>query len=194
MQMIPPENWPDPKIQYLNRLKFKSERVYRSIKRQCRIAKYFNSLSERTEWLGELYANEIKNAQKAHIEIQYVNEEIGYGVFASKNLPAGCFVGMYTGVVCDRFSFYKSPNDYGFAYPQIKFGLNRFYIDASDQGNETRFINHSDHPNCEALNAYYDGILHIIIRTTCEVPADKQLFFYYGYEYWRKRKNPFEIK
>ena len=97
MQMTPPDGWPDPKIRYMSHLEFTSERVHRSVKRQCRIAKFFNALSDSAEWLGELYGNEINKAHSRHIRIEYINEKIGHGVFANQDLPTGCFIGLYTG-------------------------------------------------------------------------------------------------
>ena len=163
------------------------------MKLQCRIAKYFNYLSERAEWLGELYTDEIKNAHIAHIHIQYINEYIGHGVFANQHLPVGSFVGIYTGIVRHRSLFCKRSKKYSFAYPHIKFGLRRFTIDAEDQGNETRYINHSYHPNCEAISAYCGGIFYVIIRTTQKVLTGQQLLLNYGGEYWRNRHPSVEI-
>ena len=188
-----PSDWPEPNVTYLNHLEFTSERIYRSIKRQCRIAKYFNSLNERAEWLGELYSNVIEKADRTHIQIQHINNKIGYGLFASKHLPVGSFIGVYTGVVRSRRAFMKNPNDYSFAYPQIKFSLHRYSINAASKGNETRYINHSNHPNCQAVSAFYDGILHIIIRTVRKVSTGEQLFYNYGDEYWRTRNSPVSI-
>lgn len=192
--MLYPESWPDPNIEYLSRPEFTSKRIYHSIKRQCRIATYFDVLSVRAEWLGELYVNEIKNAHIADICIQHINDNIGHGVFANQHMPAGDFVGIYTGIVRRRSLFRKCPSDYSFAYPQIKFGLGRFSIDAKNKGNETRYINHSSHPNCEAVSAFHNGILHVIIRTTQKIPAGEQLLISYGGQYWRKRLHPIEIE
>ena len=192
--MAPPKHWPDHDIHYLSHLTFNSTVARYLTRQQCRLAQYFNRLPEKAQWLGALYSDEIQQGHIANIGIEYIDKTLGHGVFAKQALAAGEFIGVYTGVVRCRRAFYQTATDYSFTYPQI---LPSFYwlaIDAEDSGNETRYINHSDQPNCEAVRALWDNIFYIIVRTHQPIARGEQLFFNYGPEYWRKRDTPSEIK
>ena len=191
--MVTPENWPNNNVKYVNHLEFTSKFIRQFIKKQSRIARRLNLINERADWLGGLYAYEIENTYIGNIGIQYINETIGYGVFATQDLSEGYFVGIYTGVVRHRGPFYRCLNDYSFSYPAVKFGYGRFSIDAGIKGNETRYINHSYNPNCEAVSALHDDIFYIIIRTTRKILVGEQLLYSYGEGYWSNRDYPGDI-
>ena len=77
--------------------------------------------------------------------IRYINDTIGYGLFANRTFKEGQLVGEYTGEVTVSY-FYKKPPPGDYVLGKRGFLYNVF-IDASKMGNQTRFINHSYTPN-----------------------------------------------
>ena len=94
---------------------------------------------------------------------------IGYGLFASAGIPAGGYIGEYTGIVSsvktyennchDGMETSSSISSYRLTYPSSDGG---FAIDAIEHGNITRFINHTYNANCEIKNVFLDGIVHCV--------------------------------
>ncbi|KAK7728769.1 PHD finger protein 6 [Diaporthe eres] len=61
-----------------------------------------------------------------------------------------------------------------------------FYLDASTDGNWTRFLNHSCEPNCAFARALRCGHTRVIYaRTSRQVLAGEQLFADYGRDYFQ---------
>lgn len=77
--------------------------------------------------------------------IDLLKKQEGRGLFATKNIPAGTCIGIYTGVVFDsqkEFELYFEENsDANNAYTM---DVGTKVVDAADQGNFTRYINFSD--------------------------------------------------
>ncbi len=113
------------------------------------------------------------------ISIKYIGEiddvDVGYGVFAEEELPAGTFIGEYVGVVhgtCGTSQFVTSMQQevdcrfsdrlsYTCQYPSCDGGLG---INAMEYGNVIRFLNHSAVPNAE-LKYYWGGagsVMHVL--------------------------------
>ncbi|MGM0440144.1 MAG: SET domain-containing protein-lysine N-methyltransferase [Chlamydiota bacterium] len=146
------------------------------------------NISRQAQWYGKFYCREIQEGYVAPISIRWVNDQVGYGVFAEKNLKKHQYVSEYTGKVCRRQRFlWPNLNAYCFSYPAKFWSWRSYMIDSKDKGNETRFINHSDSPNLEPLYALYNNVVHIILRVAKDVPQGSQLTFNYGKAYWRIR-------
>ena len=146
-------------------------------------------------WLGAFFAKFIDAGDVADIKIQWSSDEIGFGVFANSDISAHQYIGKYTGLAKKRFFFQSIDPKYCFCYPsynntlidQLKKNFIYYFIDASLKGNETRFINHSDHPNVEACAAFHNNIFHIIFRSTTSIPKNTELTFNYGDWYWNSK-------
>lgn len=117
--------------------------------------------------------------------LKWIDDEIGYGLFAEANLDKGAFIGEYTGV----FSSFEASNAYCFQYPHRLFSKNYFIIDAEKEGNLVRFINHSENPNLEPLWLYDRGILHLILITKHPIIKGEEFTFCYGADFWKYRTN-----
>lgn len=123
--------------------------------------------------------------------IQWVNDDIGYGLFANRDLMKGEYVGEYLGKIsgqsditsCDYLYFYNNSDD----PKQI------LYVDAENAGNHTRFINHSSNPNILNSTFYFDGLLHQLFFVKHAVPKGHQLTYNYGQFYWEGTKPPLNI-
>ncbi|MBA3958167.1 MAG: SET domain-containing protein-lysine N-methyltransferase [Parachlamydiaceae bacterium] len=164
---------------YLRHSHFESEARLEEVLRNCPLL---------IKWLGTAnreyarqYKKEIATGHVAEVIIRWIDDEIGYGLFADADLPEGAFVGEYTGVI--RRIYRKAPdsNPYCMHYPTKWWSLKYFAIDSSTEGNELRFVNHSrSQANLQPLCAMERNLLHWIFVTTCEVNKGEQLFFDYG--------------
>lgn len=116
----------------------------------------------------------------------------GKGVFAVQPIPRGRRIVEYTG---ERITHEEADGRYdedAMEHPHTYlFTLDKkTVIDATVQGNEARFINHSCEPNCEAVTD--DG--HIYIEALRDIPVGEELTYDYHLEYkgrykteWRER-------
>jgi len=168
---------------YLQKLQFASD-----ITKQ-RFLRHFAKAKRQTEefpfWQGSFYEEEIREAKWPPIAVQWIDEIIGYGVFATEDLPAKLFIGEYLGLVCERTIFFKS-NLYCMAFLRDVSSFRRFVINGEKHGNFTRFINHSSRPNLQQQTVYCQDMAHIIFITNRSIKAGEQLTFDYGERYWRQ--------
>lgn len=105
----------------------------------------------------------------------------GHGLFATKSISAGTFIGEYVGVVSS--GTHAGSFSYCMQYPSSD-GNGSFSIDATEYGNATRFINHSFRPNCLLRTVFLDGLAHCIFITCRDIHPVEQLTFNYGSSYW----------
>lgn len=109
----------------------------------------------------------------------------GNGVFAARSLPAEMVLVEYRGrkrTHAQALRLYGDSTDTGHTF---LFTLNdRYVIDANVDGNLARWINHSCHPNCEAVGDDYvvDGKLveRIVIQTLRPIAAGEEITIDYG--------------
>jgi hypothetical protein len=103
----------------------------------------------------------------------------GTGVFAATHIAQGQRLGTYEG---RRYTARQATRrDWDPALTYV-FGLSDgSMIDGSDGGNETRHLNHSCEPNCEAHEEVGPrGRLSIVFYALGEVRAGDELFIDYG--------------
>lgn len=108
-------------------------------------------------------------------------ESKGWGLITLEFIPSGTFIIEYVGEVIDSYEFnrrFKQMNDEN-AENFYFFGLEKgIYIDSSKQGNESRFINHSCEPNCEAERWIVKGLTRIGIFAKIDIPRVSRSFYY----------------
>lgn len=175
-------------IQWQTELSFESEAARSKAVSMTSKAIRKKQLTEREKWLAARYHEEITRGYTPRLEIRYINDLFGYGVFAAEPLEEGDYIGEYTGLVRKRTPRIDRANDYTFEYAIGEWGRNPFIIDASRSGNITRFINHGDEPNLESLSVYANGLMHIILLATKDIEVGEQLSYHYGDIFWKKRK------
>lgn len=137
--------------------------------------------------LAALYHTFLEKGQVAHVEVRWIDDELGYGLFTTTDLEDGTFVGEFTGRV-KPLSCKSQSNIYCFHYPTRFFSRRYTVVDALHEGNETRFINHSDRPNLEPLCLCDRNLLRIVFITKGKVAKGTQLTYNYGPDFWRSRK------
>jgi uncharacterized protein len=146
---------------------------------------------ENHEW-GDQYSYQLWNGVAAPMCVKWIDEVFGYGAFADEDIPAGSFVGEYTGIVRRLFRRYPDPNGYCLRYPTRFWCFKYFVVDALQEGNTTRFINHSDTPNLEPRCFVDRGLLHQVLMSSSPISKGMQLTFDYGSDYWLKRRKDLE--
>jgi SET domain-containing protein len=102
------------------------------------------------------------------------------GAFALRDIPAETQIIQYKGKLISKNLAEKLSDKHKEKGELWIFTLNDTYdIDASRQGNDARFINHSCEPNCEAIN--YDDE-EIWIEAKQDIKKGEELTYDYGFE------------
>lgn len=178
---------------FLPRLQFQNSRVEKRIRQLCHREEKRHSVSSLAKWLGQLHKQQLQIPDIPPVAICWIDAFVGYGVFAREFIPAWSYIGEYTGILRRRQAFWLDENDYCFRYPVPHYAWRYFTIDSGRQGNITRFINHSDNPNLEAIGAFEGGLFHIIIRAIKDILPGEELCYHYGPLYWKHRQKKEEF-
>jgi SET domain-containing protein len=103
----------------------------------------------------------------------------GLGAFATRDLPAEAFLGLYEGRRYTKQEIATKVWDDQLTY---LFTLsNHETIDGAKGGNGTRHLNHACEPNCEAVEEYDEaGELVLKFQTLVAVDAGDELFIDYS--------------
>ena len=168
---------------YLSELEFQDEEVLERIRMQCAHALAIGSIGKDSRWLGALHAEKMRNHSIADVSIRWIDETIGYGLFAEKDIAAWEYIGEYTGLVRRLNLIFANINEYCFGYPTSAMSFRKHIIDALNHGNEIRYINHSESPNSESMGVLFDNILHIIVRAVQDIPASTEIVYDYTGNY-----------
>lgn len=178
------------RLKFLPNLTFPNSKVFEKVVKLCEKAHRKGEVEIRQGWLGALFTQEIARGFHPKLTIQWIDERIGYGVFAAADLPAFAYVGEYTGLLRKR-CYADRKNNYCFQYSIGEREKTSYLIDAQNQGNITRFINHSGTPNLEPISVYSGHLMHVILLTKCAIKKGTQLTYDYGEDYWKKRASPY---
>lgn len=146
-------------------------------------------LSREQLWFGAYFGKEVLAYPMPDVTLRYIDEAIGWGVFANRPFAKMEFVAEYAGKVRKRRRIDKK-NAYCFEYPLLSGEKSPYTIDARDQGGIGRFINHSDEPNLVSALATVENLPHIVLMTKRPIAKGEQLCFDYGPDYWSCRSSP----
>ena len=179
-------------LSYFPQLEFADWEVESWIRHKCAWAHKKGYIGQLALWLGKLHGHQIEEGDIKDITIRWINENIGYGAFTERPFKKWEFIGEYTGLLRRRSLLFSDLNDYCFMYPREWVSYKLYAIDSADQGNFTRFINHSDFPNLESVAVFKDGLFHIIFRAIQDILPGSQLSYDYGDVYWNTREKVHE--
>ncbi len=140
--------------------------------------------------LGQRFYEKITTSYFAPSKVAFVDERVGYGLFANKNVKKGEFIGEYTGKV-SRYEI-GTFSDYLYRYP-INDQIDRPYVIDAKNGNVLRFANHSSQFNMKAHTAYIEPFFHTIFIATRSIKAGEQFLYDYGKKYWTLRGRPKDL-
>ena len=145
--------------------------------------------AQRALWLGANYKEHLLSGYIAPMKIYWIDDICGFGAAALIDFKKGTYLGSYAGKVKRRVLFFSNTNPYCFSYSSSSYVNVKYTTDAEKQGNEIRFLNHSETPNCEAITISVNEYLYIVIRTIRDVARGAQLCYNYGPLYWKGYKN-----
>ena len=175
-------------IKYLSHPKFKDAQSLQAVVRECPWWIRSSPLGQEIRDLGLIYQTSIWSGLVAPTTIKWINDEIGYGLFANASIPAQSWIGIYTGHVRRLYRRKPDQNAYCVHYPTRFWSWHYYVIDAYRGGNELRFVNHHLSPNLEVRCLEEKGLLYFAFFSTQEIAAGEQLTVNYGEDYWQKRR------
>lgn len=152
---------------------------------------YYLENKEEFDHLTALYGPQIRSESMAPVSIRFIAKELGYGLFAEKDLDAGALIGEYCGIVQEGRDV--SPDegegegyetDYTWDYPDAWYEDILFEINALENGNELRYVNHSFEPNLVVEHTLLDNRWVIFFIAEHYIKKGTQLTVDYGEEYW----------
>ena len=179
-------------ISYFSQLEFQNDSCYRALIRKVMRYDRRGFLDLEQKWLGAYFKKELAAQTAPLVCLRWINSEVGWGVFAERDLKPLELIGEYTGVVRKR-KRKDQKNSYCFEVAVAKGESTRYVIDAESQGNLSRFLNHSARPNLSSALALIDGFPHVIFYTKRFIAQGEQLCYDYGPDYWKKRVAPQEF-
>lgn len=171
------------RVIYRSHLAFQDIAEFKKILTLCPWTLKKSFLGQENRELADFFIHEISEGKIADVAIHWIDETFGYGLFANSDLPAGTFIGEFTGVVRQP-SGPDDRNAYCFHYPTRFWSWDYFMIDALYEGNETRFINHSDTPNLKPLCLCKHRLLHIVFVADRDIKSGTELTYNYGKDFW----------
>lgn len=175
-------------MKYCSHLYFPDYLFFQKVLKDCPWILRKSFLGEENRLLGQKYQNEVSKGFIADVAIKWIDETLGYGLFANCDFPENTFIGEFTGCVRRLYRQHPDQNEYCFHYPTRFWSWNYTVIDALKYGNETRFINHSDTPNLHPLCLCERNLLHIAFVTKRPIQAGTQLTYDYGKDFWKQRQ------
>ena len=143
--------------------------------------------------IGLNAAADRSSMREASVEVRDAGAK-GMGAFASEALKAGAYVGSYEGLLTtleatrQRYA-HLTEAEQEFVPKEYVFELDAQYcIDARNSTHFTRYLNHAEYGNLEVqVDAEAQ---RVDFFAACDVAADEELLFDYGYEYWRVGQPP----
>lgn len=152
---------------------------------------YYQENREEFQNLCSRYGQELINGKTAPVYIRKIDDKIGYGVFAAEMIREDAFIGEYAGVVQvggedsgEELAEGGYESDFTWYYLDEIEGLPELEISGRFEGNELRFVNHSNRPNVAVEHTLIDNQWVIFFRALRKIHQHEQLLISYGEEYW----------
>lgn len=122
------------------------------------------------------------------VSIRFIDKNVGYGVFAKEDIPPYSLLHHYAGVLTHDDDI-TLKNDSAFSFSDF----DDFCIDATQEGNWTRFMNHADEEkgftNVLAWEFYRADAPRIVFTAGSKrIKKGQQLLYTYGDDYWENRE------
>lgn len=176
------------KITYRRHLTFPSYEFLDEVIHQCPFYYRFERLLLSGDQWELSYQSQRALGDIANTYVKWINPEVGYGLFAKENLPERKFVAEYTGIMRCVDKHDPQLNPYCFLYPKKWMSSKYYVIDALEDGNISRFINHSDRPNLQPLWLVDRKLLHLVFVANRPIVKGTELTFDYGNDFWIHRR------
>lgn len=170
---------------YLSGLEFLSFKIGRQIARKTDP----KEMDAEHKWLSAYFRKEVLQPSLCEVSLRWIDDRIGWGVFAERDFMPTEYIAEYSGVVRKRVA-QDAKNGYCFEYPLAPGADSPYLIDAQDRGGISRYINHSNRPNLTSLSVHVEGVNHIVLYTVKKISKGDQLCYDYGPDYWKRRGAP----
>ncbi len=180
-------------VRYLHHLSFQNFSSLAWVVKKCRKALKEEVITTEQKWLGSYYQKELLSHTLPEITVRWINADIGWGVFSKKDLKTRDFIGEYTGYFRRKKKRRDQKNSYCFEYLIGETEETPYTIDAQDQGNFTRFINHEEGGNADPMLIFSEGMMKVILYANKPISKGSQITYDYGPDYWAKRESPAQI-
>src|SRR5690349_6625155 len=105
------------KVKAIDQLIFETDELAEEVAHLCRRVR---RISTRQKWLGVYYKRDLEEKRVPKLIIRWIDEEMGYGIFADELILPGRFIGEYVGIVRRHDKNLDRYNDYCFEYPLKK--------------------------------------------------------------------------
>jgi hypothetical protein len=175
-----------PAIDFLYQPLFESDEVFNDILSGTKKAKTADKIPPEKIWMGIYFDKEIQEGNHPKVSVRFINDKVGFGVFAEKRITSCAFAGEYRGVIKEVKKKELKDKIHSVRYTVWEMGRRRFVLDAEKKGNFTRFINHSAKPNLSLQSVYWRGVPRMIFVTLKEIQPETQLTFDYGTFFWKE--------
>lgn len=173
-------------LQFLSHPIFENSQVLYNILFRTQKAKERDQIPPEKTWMGIYFDKEIQQGTHPLVSIRFIDEEVGFGVFAEQRITPCSYVGEYTGSIQERKRKHTKDKMHCVRYTVWEMGRRNFIIDAEKMGNFTRFINHSANPNLSLQSVYWRGLPRMIFIALKEIDEGTQFTFDYGTFFWKE--------
>ena len=150
---------------------------FRALRRQC-------SLLCPNAQIGMCGNRVFRDASKhPKTKVLDCEDDRGLGLFADAAIKKDSFVIEYIGQVITKEQLKKRKDEYekkGLEHSYFKELRAGVYIDPTKKGNDARYMNHSDTPNCRGEKWDVDGEECIGIFAKADIKAGEELTWHYG--------------
>jgi len=150
-------------------------------------------MKRRTALYGPYIENGFENDDRFYIKLS--SPEVGYGLFAKTDIPAGSVIGVYGGRLTRVVANGVTDTDYAWSYqnyvdPETNENF-EICIDGRVYGTWLRFVNHKHDSEANLYGMYvpYKNNWYLLYHARNFIPKDEELFTSYGDFYWEARKD-----
>lgn len=150
-------------------------------------------MKRRENLYGPYIERGFKDDDRFYIKLS--SPEVGYGLFAKTDIPAGSVIGVYGGVLSRVKGNGVTDTDYSWSYQNYddpetgeKFEV---CIDGRVHGTWLRFVNHKHDSEANLYGMYvpYKNRWYLMYHARNFIAKDEELFTSYGDFYWDARKD-----
>jgi len=170
-------------FEYLDEPMFESAGGLDLILEKTALAKSRDQIPGEKIWMGIYFNKEVQKGLHPKVSLKWIDEKLGFGIFAAQRIQSCTFIGEYTGIIRETAA---KDNYYCVRYTTWDVMRRKFIIDAQHAGNFTRFINHSDRPNLGLQSIYWCGLPRMVLVSLQEIEEGAQLTFDYGNLFWKE--------
>lgn len=172
-------------LTYISQPLFESEKILGEVLCRAQKAKAEDAIPYAKIWMGIYFDDELLAGIHPKVSLRFIDDEVGFGVFAAQRISPCALIGEYTGQLVEAKKRALASKFHCVRYTTWDIGKKRYVLDAEKMGNFTRFINHSSQPNAGLQSVYWRGIPKMIFVALKEIAEGTQLTFDYGAIFWK---------